>query len=194
METAEHVRCWEALALATRQRDHAFRTPVLLSVDEEGYPNGRVMTLREADIERQILRFHLDRRSPKFHHWQNLPVIGAVFYDRQAKWQIRVRGVAQLHYEDDVARMAWNNSHPMCHRTYLTEAAPGEELDWDVESTYPAHLLRQRPSAEELETAYARFAVLLVRVADMDSLHLAGTGHQRFRIESPSFDTVRLAP
>jgi 3-hydroxyisobutyrate dehydrogenase len=194
MHLEEHTRCWDALEAAAKNRNHAFRTPVLLSVDEDGYPSGRVMTLREANRELQYLRFHMDRRSPKYRHWQNNPVISAVFYDRSAKWQIRIRGVAQIHEDDSFSRLAWENSNPMCQRTYLSTAAPGQELDWDLESTYPPHLLAQRPSSEESELGYARFAVLLLRVADIDSLHLEGTGHQRFRIEAPSLETVRLAP
>ncbi len=193
-QSFEHERCWQAFAAALRDRDHPFRTPVVLSVDEEGYPCGRVLTLRAIDAERQFLRFHVDNRSPKFRHWQQHPVVSAVFYDKFAKWQIRVRGVAQLHAGDDVAREAWEASHPMCQRTYLSEYAPGEPIEWDEASTYPPHLLRQRPSRAESEIAFTRFAVLYCRVADMDSLHLEGTGHQRYYIESPSLATVRLAP
>jgi hypothetical protein len=165
-----------------------------MSIDDEGYPSGRVLTLRAIDAERHWLRFHIDNRSPKFRHWRRNPIVSAVFYDKFAKWQIRVRGVAQLHSGDETARQAWEASHPMCKRTYLSEYAPGSPLDWDDESTFPAHLLRQRPTPQESERGFERFAILYCRVADIDSLHLAGTGHQRFLIEAPSLETVRLAP
>jgi hypothetical protein len=190
----EHELCWAALEKALRERDHAFRTPVVLSIDDEGYPSGRVLTLRAVDRGSQWLRFHIDKRSPKYRHWQERPIVSVIFYDKAAKWQMRARGVAQLHSGNEIAREAWEASHPMCKRTYMTDAAPGQMLDWEDRTTYPEHLLRQRPTAAEAELGYSRFAVLLCRVADLDSLHLEGTGHQRFRIESPTFETYRIAP
>jgi pyridoxamine 5'-phosphate oxidase len=190
----EHELCWAAFAAALRDRDHPFRTPVVLSIDEQGYPSGRVLTLRAIDPDSHWLRFHIDQRSPKFQHWQARPIVSAVFYDKAAKWQIRVRGVAQLHANDAIARDAWERSHPMCQRTYLSDAAPGTPLDWDDNSTFADHLMRQRPTPQEAELGFSRFAVLLCRIADMDSLHLAGTGHQRFHIDAPSAEIHRLAP
>lgn len=190
----EFESCWAAFAAALRDRNHPFRTPVVMSVDSEGYPSGRVLTLRAIDPEAQWLRFHIDRRSPKYAHWTERPIVSAVFYDKAAKWQIRVRGVAQLHTDDSIAREAWDQSHPMCKRTYLTDAAPGSVLDWDDHSTFADHLLRQRPTPEESELGFSRFAVLLCRIADIDSLHLAGTGHQRFLLEAHTDQAIRLAP
>ncbi len=194
LDRSEHDSCWAAFEATLRDRNHPFRTPVLLSVDEEGYPSGRVLTLRAIDRDSQWLRFHIDRRSPKFAHWSARPVVSAVFYDKAAKWQIRVRGIAQLHFDDDIARAAWDKSHPMCKRTYLTDAAPGTTLDWEDTSTFADHLLRQRPTPEESELGFSRFAVLICRVADIDSLRLSGTGHQRFLIDAHSAQTIRLAP
>lgn len=190
----EHESYWAAFAAALRDRNHPFRTPVVLSIDEQGFPSGRVLTLRAIDPEAQWLRFHIDRRSPKFAHWSARPIVSAVFYDKAAKWQIRLRGVAQLHCDDHIARAAWDQSHPMAKRTYLTDTAPGAALDWDDSSTYADHLHRQRPTLEESELGYSRFAVLLCRVADLDSLRLSGTGHQRFLIDAHSAQTMRLAP
>lgn len=167
---------------------------MVLSIDAEGFPSGRVLTLRAIDPRSQTLRFHIDRRSPKFADWSTRPLVSVVFYDKNAKWQIRVRGTAELHSQDPLARAAWDSSHPMCKRTYLSEFGPGSPLDWDETSTYPEHLLRQRPTDAESELGYTRFAVLLCHVADIDSLHLAGTGHQRFRINAPTAETSRLAP
>jgi pyridoxamine 5'-phosphate oxidase len=177
MTTDERSLCWAEFARATRERGHPFRQPVVMSV--EG---------------RRMLRFHIDRRSPKFVQWSNQPVVGAVFYDGPGKWQIRLKGVALLHYEDDVARAAWETNHPMGKRTYLTTAAPGEEVDWDVASLYPPGMERRRPTDEESEEGYRNFAVMLVDVVELDSLHLAGEGHRRFHIIDEVHKVRRLAP
>jgi pyridoxamine 5'-phosphate oxidase len=194
MNQEERELCWAAFACGAGNRRHAFRTPVVMSMDEEGYPNGRVLTLREANAEGSYLRFHLDRRSPKFAHWTRQPVAAAVFYDAAARWQIRVKALAELHSHDEVAREAWNAGHPMSKRTYLTDVPPGGEVDWDDESTYPEGLELRRPTEEESEAGYQNFAVLLCRVLDLDSLRLRKQGHQRIHIVESSREARRVAP
>jgi pyridoxamine 5'-phosphate oxidase len=193
MTTGERSLVWAELERATRDRDHPFRQPVVLSVDEAGYPCGRVLTLRAAEPASRSLRFHIDTRSPKFSHWSRQPLVSAVFYDQQARWQLRVRGAAILHHQDDIARAAWLASHPMCQRTYLAQSPPGLEIDWDS-PVFPPGLERRRPTQEEAEAGYPNFAVLLITVAELDSLHLSGDGHRRFRIEEADHSIRRLAP
>jgi pyridoxamine 5'-phosphate oxidase len=192
MTSDERALCWAEFERATRERGHAFRQPVVMSVDEEGFPAGRVLTLRAAVGGK--LRFHVDRRSPKFEHWMRQPIAGAVFYDAAGKWQVRVKGLAELHFEDDVARAAWEPCHPMSKRTYLTTTPPGGELDWDAASAFPVGLEKRRPTEAESEAGYRNFAVLLLEVIEMDSLHLAGEGHMRFHISESAESVRRLAP
>jgi pyridoxamine 5'-phosphate oxidase len=194
MNTDERILCWTELERATQVRSHAFRQPVVMSVDAEGYPTGRVLTLREADEARHMLRFHVDRRSPKFKQWATQPVVGVVFYDGPRKWQIRVKGAVELHFDDIVAREAWDACHPMAKRTYLACLPPGEELDGDESTIFPPGLERRRPTDIESEAGYANFAVVLVKVTEIDSLHLAGAGHRRFQILDGSHKVRRLAP
>jgi hypothetical protein len=89
------------------------------------------------------------------------PVIAAVFYDGPAKWQVRVKGLAELHFDDDVARAAWDQTSPMGKRTYLTTAAPGLELDWDSGSSYPPGLELRRPTPEESEAGWLKSSSLI---------------------------------
>ena len=194
MTTDERELCWDEFERATRERAHAFRQPVVMSVDEEGYPSGRVLTLRAVDRGKGKLRFHVDRRSPKFTQWMRQPVVGAVFYDGPAKWQVRVKGLAELHFDDGLSTAAWEATHPMGKRTYLTTAAPGQELDWDSGSSYPFGLELRRPTPEESAAGYANFAVVLVEVIALDLLHLAKDGHQRLQIIEEVHSVRRLAP
>lgn len=194
IDMSERERCWEALELGVRDRRHPFRNPVVLSVDEEGYPAGRVLTLREANRKEHFLRFHVDRRSPKFRQWTEQPAMSVVFYHAPGMWQVRVKGLAEMHLENDLARAAWDSCHPMGQRTYLSRYAPSVEVEEDVESTYPPELERRRPTAEESEAGYKNFAVLLCQVLEIDSLHLYGTGHQRYRIQELESAIFRLAP
>lgn len=193
MTTDERALVWAELQSATRQRDHSFRQPIVLSVDEEGYPAGRVLTLREANPDTRRLRFHIDIRSPKYTHWARQPVASAVFYNQAERWQVRTRGIAELHHQNDIARAAWLASHPMCKRTYLSQAPPGLEIDWDA-PVFPPGLERRRPTDQEAEAGYSNFVVLLVEVYELDSLHLSGQGHRRFRIEEEHHSVRRLAP
>lgn len=190
----ERAKVWEALRDGARKRQHAFHHAAVLSVDELGFPSGRMMTLREADEAGRGLRFHLDRRSAKFREWQERPAMAVLFYDVAGMWQVRARGLAELHWENDVAAAAWEATHPMGKRTYLTEVNPGEELDWGRESTYPEGLEAKRPTPEQSALGYQRFAVLWCRVEEWDSLHLRGTGHERVQVDELAGAVRRLAP
>lgn len=193
MNQEERAQIWAEFKLASRDRRHAFRQPVVMSVDQEGYPSGRVLTLRHADPHLRTLRFHVDRRSPKFAHWMRQPVVAAVFYDAPEKWQVRIKGVADLHVDNPIAREAWEANSPMSRRTYLTKFAPGAEIGED-DAVFPPGLEKRRPTFEESEAGYENFAVLLVDVVELDSLHLAKDGHVRYRIEEEQLSVRRLAP
>jgi pyridoxamine 5'-phosphate oxidase len=190
----ERDKVWDALREGAQKRQHPFHHAAVLSIDDLGFPSGRMMTLREADEPALGLRFHLDRRSAKFREWLDRPQLAVLFYDIAGMWQIRARGRAELHWDNNIAAAAWAATHPMAQRTYLTEVSPGEELDWERESTYPQGLEAKRPTPEQSALGYTRFGVLWCRVEEWDSLHLRGTGHERLHLDELVGSISRLAP
>ena len=99
---------WKQLQLATDDRTHGWRTPVLASVDELHRPQARTVVLRRVDVERKRLFFFTDHRSPKVHEIHRQPNIALVFWCQQLSWQLRIQ--ARVHIETDGALVqgAWN--------------------------------------------------------------------------------------
>lgn len=170
--------CAEAIRLivdgATSRRSE-MHTAVVGSSDGDL----RVMVLREYDADSRVLRFHTDARSPK------CAVIGeagspvnVLFYDREAKTQIRARGIGRIEREGPIADAAWEASTNFARRCYLAEDSPGAVSDQGT-SGLPQWVEGIQPSDVQVAPARENFAVLLVRLERLDWLHLANSGHRR---------------
>jgi general stress protein 26 len=168
---AEIVRLLNAGA---KQRKSPMHTPVVATGDADV----RVMVLREFDAERRTFRFHTDSRSPKCEAIGEEAAVGVLFYDAEAKTQIRARGIARIESAGPVADRAWAASTNFAKRCYLAEGAPG---DASVAGTsgLPDWAEGINPSDEQLVPARENFAVLLIEVESFDWLYLANTGHRR---------------
>jgi pyridoxine/pyridoxamine 5'-phosphate oxidase len=158
------------MTAAVTNRRSAFHTPTLATVARDGAPSCRTVVLREFDGAARILRFHTDMRGRKWEELQREPRVAIHGYDAGLKLQLRFRGRAELHTEDEVARAAWDASRTMSRACYAQRAAPGSSVD----DPYAA-----LADAEDAETAYARFAVVRVHFDVMEWLYLAALGHRR---------------
>lgn len=177
IETLEDA-CAEAIRLivdGATSRHSEMHTAVVGSSDGDL----RVMVLREYDADSRVLRFHTDARSPK------CAVIGeagspvnVLFYDREAKTQIRARGIGRIEREGTIADAAWETSTNFARRCYLVENAPGAASDQGT-SGLPQWVEGIQPSDVQVALARENFAVLLVRLERLDWLHLANSGHRR---------------
>jgi pyridoxamine 5'-phosphate oxidase len=88
-EIRQHI--WKELGRASKDRHHAWRTPVLATVSGEGEVNARTVVLREVDVDQHMLRFYTDRRSPKVSELLQERNALIVFWSTRLNWQLRVR-------------------------------------------------------------------------------------------------------
>lgn len=167
-------RIWQELAQATRERDHAWRTPVLATVGAGQTPQARTVVLRGADQQRGELRLFTDKRSPKAAEVQASPQAVLVFWSPLLQWQLRVSMQTQLLESGADVEAAWERiSQSAASRDYLGPAAPGQPVDAGAESDEPV-------SAHHL-------AILVGQVQAIDWLALGSGGqHQRRRITAES--------
>ena len=179
------VHAWAALKLApTPNRGApfaAFRTPILATSDEHGWPQQRVMVLRGVDCkgfdqpvgtesgEQPIsvprLRFHTDRRSPKHKQLLASPRCSVLFYCKASKLQIRVNGIVELEELDkssDVATAAWRGSSASSRRCYYMEAGPSESTSLERLRTLEDRVLSADAANENATSPH--FACLMVDV------------------------------
>jgi pyridoxine/pyridoxamine 5'-phosphate oxidase len=157
-------RIWQVLHQATVERQHAWRTPVLATVDSEGAPHARTVVLRHAEPSSGTLHVYTDRRSPKVAQLTARPAGVLVFWCPALSWQLRVR--ATFIADDHSASMqaVWDQvRHTRAAKDYLSAAAPGEPL----------------PATEWLTSPEPQLAVLIGQVESIDWLEIGRDTHRR---------------
>ncbi|MEN3971471.1 pyridoxamine 5'-phosphate oxidase family protein [Sphingomicrobium sp. XHP0235] len=165
------------LSDAASNRKSAMHVPAVASADAQV----RTMVLRDFDREAMTLRFHSDARSPKIGAFERDPRCGVLFYDKEAKVQLRVRGTVRVERTGPIADKAWAESANFARRCYLAPEAPGTPEDAPF-ANLPDDVRDEEPSDERLDAeARENFCVLLIRIDEVDWLYLAHDGHRRAR-------------
>jgi len=174
-EQLDEIRadCATRLIRAARDRKSPMHTPVIVTADVDA----RVMVLRAFDAEAWRLRLHTDLRAPKAQALAADPRVAAVFYDKGAKIQLRLRGTGRIESRGPVADAAWAASTNFARRCYLGDG-PGA-VSPVATSGLPSEFEGVEPDDAQLVPARENFAVLLIDIAEVDWLYLAHTGHIR---------------
>lgn len=182
LQTPDEIReqIWRELARASKDRHHAWRTPVLATVDSDGLPNARVVVLREVDVARQTLRFYTDSRSPKVRQLLREPHACIVFWSDRLKWQLRVRVAISVETAGSEVQARWQNVQQSASATdYLGPVAPGDCIE-------------ASQSGPSSENASHHFALMSAQVLEIDWLELNRDGHRRANLGEGSWQW--LAP
>lgn len=159
---------WNQLHEATIRSDHPFHLAGVASLNEIQGVTLRTMVLRKIDPDTRSLMFHTDRRSPKFADLLQDPTLACLFYDPQARVQIRVQARATLHTQDAVAQEQWKALSDHSRLLYAFSLPPGTEID----SPFP-------PTRVPLHEARDHFAVIVAHIDSMEWLYLDPQSHQR---------------
>jgi hypothetical protein len=173
---------WSRLERGVVDRRAAFHTPVVATASPDGTPDARCVVLREVSRARRTLTFHADARSEKVRHVRGVGRVTWVFYDAEAKLQVRVHADASVHVEDAIAEARWDASHPMSRACYASAVAPGQAI------ATPGGGDSGPP-----EAAWSHFAAVLTRARSIDRLDLDVRGHRRLRIDFDADGSVRFA-
>ena len=168
-------KIWKHLDLATLERSHPFHTPVFGTIcDDE--PNTRVVVLRRFWRKPPRLAFHTHSGAPKIAEIQANPNVSWTFYHPQEKLQLRVKGRATIHKDDELAREQWLATELFSRRCYIGEA-PSQESKKPT-SGLPGNLIDREPTREESETGRANFVVISSTIKRIDCLELAVKGNR----------------
>lgn len=162
-----HSLVWTLLADGVNQGKHAFHTPVLATTGPEG-PETRTVVLRYVDPEEGIIQCHTDRRSPKVLQLNTHPRVSWLFYDAVSKIQIRAYGRTFLHWDDEIARKAWEGSRLSSRQCYRHEHPPGIGME---SGGAPPQLLDA--------DGFDNFTVVRCVLDRLDWLYLKYDGHKR---------------
>ena len=161
------------LTEAATGRKSPMHTPVVATADADA----RIMVLRDFNPDGWTLRFHTDVRSPKASVIGDGAPLGVLFYDPEAKVQIRCRGTGRIESQSPRVQEFWEASDAFARRCYLG-APPGEDRD-EPSSGLPAWIEGARPTEEELVPARQNFGALIVEIASIDWYYLSSGGHRR---------------
>jgi pyridoxamine 5'-phosphate oxidase len=163
---------WQQLAAAVGDKAHAWRTPVLSTLDKsdphQPWPDARTVVLREVDVRQKQLFFYADERAAKIRQLVGTPQGTFVMWSRELGWQLRLRLQLSLEMSGLAATSRWAKlSLSPGAQDYLAPVPPGTPLPGPHEP----------PRAGSSDRAY--FSVVCARVAAMDWLELHRDGHRR---------------
>jgi len=171
---------WTLLARGVVDRSEDFRLPTVI-VNKGEFSDGRIVVLRGAFKDKRVLRFHTDLRSSKISALKNNNNIYFLFYNKKRKIQVRAKGVATIHYQDEVTKEAWKKTQVISRKCYLASQAPGSVSD-TPHPGYPKELEGKNPNIEDTEIGFDNFCVIESKINEMEWLYLASQGHRRAKI------------
>lgn len=161
---------WQELVLAVRDRQHAWRTPVLASVDSKGFPQARTVVLRNVDSDSQTLQFFTDSRSPKVTQLNTSSQAQLVFWSKALNWQLRVSAQITIETTGVAVEAAWQQVElSPARQDYLSPLVPGDALAAEA----PMKLGDSH-----------HLAIISAKVTHMDWLSLSPERHQRAEISA----------
>ncbi len=174
-------KLWSLLVRAVNDRNSEFRTPVFICGNKDNL-DGRVVVLRKADYENNIVQFHSDIRSTKISIIKNNPNCSLLFYGKKEKIQLRMKVNCEIHHNDKIAKESWNKTGHISRKCYLVTDGPG------TKSEKPTSGLNDKFdnfdfSKEESEEGYKNFCVIKCKIKSIEWLYLAAKGHRRALID-----------
>jgi len=171
---------WSRLERGMADPQSALQSAALATQSPAG-PAVRTVVLRAVDESARTLTCHTDKRSSKVADLATDARVAWMFYDPDARLQMRLCGSAVIHDSDARAEKRWRSAPPVTRRYYCTVAPPGSELRQSDTGLIPG-LESRDPTMEESER-YGRphFVVLDTEVERIDWLWLPGNGHRRAR-------------
>jgi len=162
-------------------------------VSKNNVADGRIVVLRGALRDKNILRFHTDIRSPKVLSLKENKKIYFVFYSKKRKIQVRAEGMAVVNFNNTITKDAWEKTQIISRKCYLSSQAPGEFLE-ESASNLSKDFESNLPTKEESETGYKNFCVIESKIKTFEWLYLASQGHRRAKFDLDKNNSVWMMP
>lgn len=158
---------WRELDGCLRDRQHAWRTPVLATTDGE-FADARTVVVREVSREDRRVLVYTDRRSAKVAQLKAHPMGTLVMWSAPLGWQLRCRVSLSLDTSGLAVASRWAQIQlSPAAQDYLSPLPPGSELDTET-----------LPVGED-KGALGYFAVMDAQVQFIDWLELHPDGQRR---------------
>lgn len=168
---------WDRLVIGATKSKDAFHTPCIATLNQHEV-NMRTVVLRKAIPSAKELRFHTDIRSRKWLELAQNDSISALFYDASERIQLRVKGKALLHFNNEITSEAWNKTTLSSRKCYLTEFSPSSFTESST-SGLAEDIEQENFTFQESEVGQKNFGIVSIRVESIDWLWLNHAGHRR---------------
>ena len=177
-------KIWLMLDDAVTNRSSQFRIPTFVC----GHNNdidGRIVVLRKADQQNNLVQFHSDIRSDKIELLKKNPNAALLFYDKDEKIQVRLKVNCIINHQNDITKSSWEKTQHISRKCYLVDNGPGTESDVPTSGLKP-ELDNFDYTKEKSEEGYKNFTVIQCKIKSIEWLYLAAKGHRRakFNLEN----------
>jgi 3-hydroxyisobutyrate dehydrogenase len=169
--------CWLRLIEGAKKSRSPFHTPGVGTL-KNGEVSLRTVVLRKANSTEKSLHFHTDIRSMKWEELNINPTISALFYDATERIQLRIKGKAVLHHQDQLTNEAWQKTSLSSRRCYLSVSSPSSFSDIPTSGLTEA-VEQENFNKVESEVGLLNFGIVSIKVQSMDWLWLNHAGHRR---------------
>lgn len=169
-------KVWRNLDLGVIDRKHPFHLPVFGTVDGDA-PSLRTVVLRRFWRKPAQLAFHSHLGSPKVSQINANPNVYWLFYNSEERLQVRIKGTASIHQNDELTDEQWQATELFSRRCYIGEA-PTQESKKPT-TGLPDDLNCRKPTPEESEHGKENFVVIVSTIDEIDCMELDRRGHRR---------------
>ena len=174
---------WKCLDKGVNDRFSDYHT-FSLATAPKNIVEVRTVVLRGYDRKNQSIIFHTNNLTSKISEIKNNPNVGALFYDKKEKIQIRCNGDAVINNMDEYCKERWNKMSAQSQECYYQNISPGENIE------YP-EIVKNKLENKLSEN----FTVITININKIDWLYLSSKGHTRVKfLKNNGFAGQWIAP
>jgi len=172
-----HQKCWDQLQRACVDKKHPMREIVMGTTSLDAGIDQRMVVLRLAERSSLTLTSFTDLRAQKVLQLQQYPQLHYLAWHPKLRLQLRFKGEASLHHEDEVARSAWQKLSYYARTLYSAQTPPGQP----VPDTQVANAAYAHPDGVNSDQWFANFVVVRSQITEMEGLVLGREKQLRAR-------------
>ena len=174
---------WKSLDKGVKDRFSDYHT-FSLATSSKNIAEIRTVVLRGYDRQNQSIIFHTNNLTNKIHEIKNNPSVGALFYDRKGKIQIRCNGHAVINNMDQYCKERWSKMSTQSQECYYQNISPGQNIE-------SPEIVKNKLENKLSEN----FTVITINISKIDWLYLSSKGHTRVKfLKNDGFTGQWIAP
>ena len=174
---------WKCLDKGVNNRLSDYHT-FALATSPKNIVEVRTVVLRGYDRKNQSIIFHTNNLTNKISEIQNNPSVGALFYDRKEKVQIRLNGDAVISNMDQYCKERWDKMSSQSQECYYQNISPGKNIE-------SPGIVKNKLENKLSEN----FTVITININKIDWLYLSSAGHTRVKfLKNDGFTGQWVAP